>query len=162
MIIDGYEVSNMLNAKWLKIFFHNSTNKTFFDYSTKEAFYSISNPNKYSLMKLIPRVNRYEKEKYEFLLEYPGHIGYNRWSQRMNPLSIVSRYTGDIGFEEIELTWKGYLFSGLSRFYDKQTHFSCSTNSTAFHYSIGAYQKFGFDENYFAGPRIKKKNTETA
>ena len=156
--IDDYEIVEKYNARWLKLLFHNASNNLFFDYSTREALYSISNPNKYSIMKLIPRIRRYQREKYEFIIEYPGEIGYNRWAQRVSPLSITSTYKGDIGFEEIDLTWKGYIFSGLSKSYSNATHFSCSTNHSSTHYAIGAYTKYKSD-NHFPGPRVNDEKS---
>ena len=157
MLVRGYEVMEKYGAKWLKIFYHNSKNNVYFDYAKKEAFFSISNSSKYSIMKYLPRIYRYQKEKYEFILEYPGKSGYNRWSQRINPLLIKEHpFTGDIGFEEINLTWKGYVFSGLSQVNSNDTQFSCSVNTSYFHYSIGAYRNYG--EKTFAGPRINYEN----
>ena len=157
MYLDGYEVIEKYEAKWLKIFYHNSKNNVYFNYSIKEAYLTTSHPDKYSIMKYIPRINRYEEEKYEFFLEYPGKEGFNRWSQRINPLQITKHpYTGDIGFEEINLTWRGYVFSGLSQVNSVDSQFSCSVNRSLFHYSIGAYKQWG--NKTFAGPRLDDEN----
>ena len=72
-----------LNEFWELIYYH--------DYSTagvwkdeEEALYS-KKADKYSILSLID--SRYKtNDEYEFLLEYPGYSGYNRWCQKLNPL----------------------------------------------------------------------------
>ena len=83
-----YTVKEQYGARWLLILYHNSTGFTFFNNKTAE--FSINHPQLFSLLKYIPIIRREDISKYEFLLEYPGHEGYNRWSQTIEPHQIRS------------------------------------------------------------------------
>ena len=83
--IDEYEIKEQYGAKWLKLVYHNCANNVFF---TRENVFYITNNNQiYSILKLLNYVDKYENDKYEFLLEYPelGYI-YNRWRQKSNKI----------------------------------------------------------------------------
>jgi hypothetical protein len=150
-----FEVSEDHGAKWLKVFEHNSTNETYFKNET-EALYSLKK-EKFSILKYLSRVNRFDSRYYEFFIEYPELAGFNRWRQRVNPLSVRSKT--DVGFEPVELTWEGYVISGLALSnFDTATFIDgCSNNTGIWWYSIGAYKS---DENSdtFPGPRIWDEN----
>ena len=150
--LDSYDVMEAYDAKWLKIFYHNSTGKVFFDKS--EVKYKTNDPKKYSLLKLIPFIRRYD-ETYEFIIEYPELNGFNRWYQTINPLEGKPLMTNsEIGFHPISLKWAGEIFSGLSiSDFTNYSYLDGSSNTSYWHYAIGAYYYFGA-EDQFPGPRI--------
>ena len=148
-----YEMKEEYESKWLKIFHHNSSGINFF--SPNEAKFNVNDPNKYSILKLLPRIRRYNSSQYEFLLEYPGHDGYNRWKQNRNPLEVRSPISNtEIGFTPINLAWKDSFFSGLalsSYTYISSTFMDCSANTSGrWHYAIGSYESWD-EEDKFPG-----------
>ena len=154
---------NYLNLKndergnWLKLVYHNSSQEVFFK-DEYEALFTISS-QKYSILKLIDNVNRYNKNNYEFLLEYPDYskTGYNWWSQTKNP---INAHLGDaIGYHEIENTWPGAKFGGLICDNTKHTFLKGSYDDELWFYAIGSYQFHGATDK-FPGPRIDDENGE--
>ena len=88
-----YTVKEQYGVRWLRILYQNSTGFTFF--TNKTAEFSINDPQLFSLLKYIPIIRREDPMKHEFLLEYPGYDGYNRWSQTIEPHQIQSPYYDD-------------------------------------------------------------------
>ena len=150
--LDLYTAKEAYGAKWLKIFYHNSGNESFFDKSNVK--YKIDDPNRYSLLKLIPFIRRYD-EKYEFMIEYPELKGFNRWSQTKNPLEVRSPISNkDLGYHPIQITWKGDTFSGLALSnIPNWTFLDGSANRTCWHFAIGAHYSY-MEANLFPGPRL--------
>ena len=110
--INKREVREKYVAKWLKIFYHNSKNCEYFK-DEEEAKYLVSDENRFSILKLIPYVNRYEKNKYEFLLEYPEKGGFNRWKQTSNP--IITTDVEGLEYNASDVKWP-IGFDGLAKF----------------------------------------------
>ena len=151
--IDSYTIKEIYDAKWLKIFDHNSTGGYFFS-SKDEVLYSISD-NKYSIMKYLPKINRYENGFYEFMLEYPGKSGMNRWKQSASPLDVkigTSEYDNII-YEKLNNTWdcEG-LFSSLvqTNYYDDKAYFAASSNKIKeyWFYAIGAFTNYTYFDTF--------------
>ena len=134
---------------WLKIHYHNSSNYLFYE-DEKEAAFSISE-QKYSLLLYLDKINRFHPTEYEFLLEYPGHEGYNWWIQTKNPTE--SHINDDIGYIQKNASWTGAYWNGL--YYDdkKYTYLTGSRYEDFWHYAIGSY-KSNVDDNTIPGPRI--------
>ena len=122
-------------ATWCLIFLHNFPNGNYFK-SKEEAKYSL-NPNRYSILKLIPKLSRYDK-KYEFLLEYPGYDAL-WWTQDVSPISQVETSTdgSEIGLDIKRKTnftkFRGLLLSSDSSSYIDGSSISLSN----YRYSIG-------------------------
>ena len=151
-----YFVKEQYGALWLQILYHNSTGFVYFNDSNVE--YSIHHPQLYSILKFIPRIQKFDDSKFEFLFEYPEYEGYNRWSQKINPYKIRSVTTQDIGFEDIDLTWSGYLFSGLALSNSPwATLMDCCVNSSWAHYSIGRLISYE-EKDVIPGPKILDEN----
>ena len=151
--LESFIVKEDHGAKWLRIFYHNSNGGVFFN--SNNVQYNPDSENLYSILKLIPKVRRYD-ECYEFLLEYPGHEGFNRWKQIKNPLLVQSPMSNEeLGFVPDSLSWTSVHFSGLAK-----TSNNCQYNSFLavsvnysdyWHYSIGSYISFKEPES-FPGP----------
>ena len=150
--LDSYDAKEEFGAKWLKIFYHNSTGINFF--TKEEAPYNVNDPAKYSILKLIPRIRRYDSSVFEFLIEFPELEGFNRWTQIANPLNVKSPIE-DIGFSPISLTWNGSIFAGIARssYVDNAFMDCCANSSTYWHYAIGAFSKWG-EADQMPGPRV--------
>ena len=148
--LDDYVVKEDHGAKWLRIFYHNSQNSEFFS-DNREAAFSINNANKYSILKYLPHIRTYERGKYEFLIEYPGSSGFNRWKQTSNPLT----HTTVTGFEykESDLTWPIY-FDGLSKYTNNLTFLAGCYKKDWWHFAIGSYTQYKTNVGQFPGQTI--------
>ena len=159
--IDQYEVQDAFDGKWLKIFYHNSANKVFFQQypSSSEVLFS-NQSQKFSLLKYLPFINRYEKEWFEFRIEYPEKAGYIRWKQNLNPLLVYQDTSGKIEnfiYKPIYNTWEDQedVFGGLVRLDDFGPAFlTGSATLASWHYAIGASQSW-YGDNTF--PAVAKK-----
>ena len=134
-LVDDYVVKEEHDAKWLRIFYHNSQNYEYFS-NNREAVFSVNNANKYSILKYLPYIKTYERRKYEFLIEYPGYTGFNRWKQTSNPLT----HTTVTGFEskESDITWPTY-FDGLSKYTNDKTFIAGCYKHGWWNFPIGAF-----------------------
>ena len=143
-----YEIQKKYNAIWLKIFYHNSTSQIFFQNKTEALNCNLF--HKYSILNEIN--NKFLiNGKYEFLLEYPELIGYNRWFQTQNPL-----YQNDnnrIGYSSINLSWTGKYWEGLGLSNNEGTFLDGSNYLNYWWYSIGSINSDG-GLNKFPGPAI--------
>ena len=133
-----YITKDLYNAKWLKIFYHNSTGGIYFS-NISHALKS-DLPQLYSILGEINdnfKINGY----FEFLLEYPEYSGYNRWKQQINPKDNPEFPNQQaIGYQEVSCSWKGQYFGGLvrsSRF--SWTLLDGSTGYDNWYYAIGIY-----------------------
>ena len=159
--VDEYETKEYLSAKWLKIFHHNSSLGHYFTEKDATLFLgneTVSREYKFSILKYLPFIKTYEKNVYEFILDYPTlkNIGsdeqhkntYNHWKQTSNPClsNIVT------GYEAINITWDQGYWVGLRKFNDN-TYICGSNISTGYwHYAIGAF-------TYFNHTNIENLNT---
>ena len=157
MIPKNYlEIKNDDRGSWLKLVYHNSANEVFFK-NEIEAQFTISE-QKYSILKLIDKVNRYDKRKYEFLLEYPEYPeGYNWWTQIENPLNV--KLGDNVGYEEKKLTWPGAKFGGLIYDISKYTYLKGSYDDELWFYAICSYNLHNYKDK-FPGPRIDNEQGE--
>ena len=146
----SYALKEEYNAKWLKIFDHNSTDSNFFS-TQSEVLFSI-NKNKYSILEYLPKINRYDNF-YEFTLEYPGHDGFNRWKQSISPLNVrvgTAEYS-NIEYYAINNTWNDCFSSlVLTNNYYQNTFLSSSCTNGYWVYAIGAFQQW-VNKNSFPG-----------
>ena len=148
LILLHYLTKTQYEAIWLKIFHHNSNGGIFF---TNESNAKKSNlPNLYSIFWEIS--NKFKIEGYfEFLLEYPELIGYNRWKQNVFPLEALK--TDSISYIPIQNTWTGFGWKGLyksSR--PESTLIDGTSDLCCWFFSIGSYGKYYSPR--FPGPNI--------
>ena len=141
-----YEIKELYNAKWLKIFFHNSSNQTYF-HNKQEALNSKSF-QKFSILGEINN-NFLNNNKFEFLLEYPEIIGYNRWTQVANP--ILQNDYSELGYEGINISWSGEYWGGLALSSVTDSFLDGSIFHSFWFYSIGCYSGW-WSSNKFPGP----------
>ena len=139
------------DAKWLRLLYHNSAGGIFF--TPDNVRYNPFSSNLYSILKFLPKIRKYDNS-FEFLLEYPGKTGYNRWKQDKNPLVVKEPISNEkLGFQPVNLTWKGYYFSGLalSSFSSHTLLDGLANYSDYWHYAVGAYKEWETFET-FPGP----------
>ena len=141
-----YEFKEFKNRIWLKVFFHDSSEKEFFNKS--EAQYNIGNSHKFSILQnmhlFVPNAN-----DYEFLLEYPELQGLMHWKQIINPMELAEDSAID-HFECIECTWDEY-FQGLFLSPGSDTFLEGDKRrSGSWRFAIGAYR--ANIDNRFPGP----------
>ena len=107
-------------AHWSLIFYHDVSTEVVFDDET----IIFSNDNyRYSILGAITdsyKIGNY----YEYLLEYPGFEGYNRWMQKIDINSTQINNTSlDIGYKEVHIDFSSNWGGGLSRSYYQQYTF---------------------------------------
>ena len=156
-----YEVKQLNDAKWLKIFYHNSTDKEFFQNNGNEALF-INTTNKFSILKYLPFINKYESEWYEFLLEYPEHPNATyHWRQSSSPLAVYQNPGSSslpYEYKPIDIPLWDVIFQGLVRsdpngYQRSYTFITGTPNKILWHYAIGAYNNWKYN-NAFPGPAI--------
>ena len=154
-----YDVKQLNNTKWLKIFYHNSTEGVFFNiYNRSEALF-INTTYKYSILKYLPYINKYESTWYEFLLEYPERSETYQWRQSSSPLTVYQNPGSSslhYEYEPIDIPEWDDVFHGLVRSnpngYQKDcTLLTGSPNHTVWYYAIGSFQNWTL-YNAFPGP----------
>ena len=146
-------VKKQYGATWTLIFYHDITTGKLFDSTTALL---INNEYQFSIIGTINsnfKANNY----YEYLLEYPELVGYNRWKQKIDLASTTTaQKSSDIGYKGIHIDFNNGSWGGLSR--------SLSTSKTVFDgspgigdeynsfwYSIGALTDY-YSKNQFPGP----------
>ena len=136
-------IKTEFKENWIKIFHHNSQNGDFF-INSNEVLFS-NKTNKYSILGYINdswKINN----SFEFLLEYPQLIGYNRWKQSLHPKDNpeIGDNNKAIGYEAINITWKEQKWGGLVKSNPgDQTFIDGSCGSIGHYwYSIGLYVSF--------------------
>ena len=145
----NYEYKISKKASWLKIYYQDVDIGVFTEINDAR---SCNEPGKYSILEEARNVTRYENEYFEFLLEYPGLAGFNRWKQSIYPLDTINENVGE--FVNVSCTWTQNSWKGLG----SSTH-GCSLLDG----SIGSYNWFyaiGMKDNcedtifahYFPGP----------
>jgi len=140
-ILQFRERINKLNAYWDLIFEHNSSQGDFF--SGINSPINCSKTNLYS--NLVNLNDLYLIDGYyEFLLEYPELIGFNRWLQKNNPMNELEQ-TGKTatGYTPINISWSGRYWGGLCKSNSPTTYIDGSTQNTeVWWYSIGSNVEF--------------------
>ena len=135
--------------KWKKIFYHDLSKSTLFT-SYDEALKSFDK-DKYSCLYTLDNKRYKINGVYEFLLEYPGYTGYNRWTQTKNPLETKHTDSAkEVGYTPVTITWRD-LFGGL------QIHnlygcsaFDCNQDTSNNWFTIATYRNYE-REGYFPG-----------
>ena len=149
-----YETKTQYEAIWLKVFDHDSGAGGFFQSKTEALNCSIT--NRYSILYILD--SRFKiNGKYEFLLEYPELVGYNRWLQTNSPIDETeqSGKTAE-GYEAISITWDASYWGGLVKSTRSTTFLEGSTKSTSIAwYGIG-YISTQYSPQH-AGPGVKVK-----
>ena len=155
--LEDFEVKEAYGCKWLKIFYHNSSTKVFFNKSKNEHL-SSNSEEKYSILGALESIHRFDNS-FEFLLEYPELQGYNRWIQTVNPLGIKNPTTREsLGYESINETWSCNYCGGFTLSINQNT-FICGAIGHSSHwvFAIGSFSNYGTD-NTFPGPTINDEN----
>ena len=125
--------------KWLLVFNHKYETEADLFKSENEVLFCKSK-NKFSVLGCVDEsFSRFGK--YEFLLEYPGHDGYNQWTQTKNP--VQAEFNTENGYEPISVSWTSNDWHGLSKSSATTATFIDGSpfNSQSF-YSIGMYTKW--------------------
>ena len=144
----NYEIINKYNAKWLKVFYHNSSSKIFF-LNSEEAL-NCNTFHKYSILNEINN-NFLINNKFEFLLEYPELIGYNRWVQSTNPINQADSTIP--GYNGIHIDWPGLSWGGLARSSSIYTLLDGNIGLLNWYFAVGSYT-YESAPNKFPGPVI--------
>ena len=141
---------------FLKIFYQ-FTNVSSDYFHENDDFEYINEKNKFSIIKYINLQFKYNGY-YEFLLEYPSVLGYNRWKQRLFPTETDD--PSSIGYlsDSCSCSWTGRHWGGLFKSSRPQyTYLEGSALDDRYWYSIGAKMRYDKDY-YFAGPVLPGEN----
>ena len=131
--VEDYEVKEKYGAKWLKVFYHDMFSSEYFNKSTKDYLFSIKNEHKYSIFKYLKNVHKYEKRKYEFLIEYTQFPDeYNRWKQSSNPVTSYTVEGFDNTSQGMHTSWPMY-WDGLKKNSRNETFIRGCSNGWRFH-----------------------------
>ena len=111
-----FDVREFNESKWLKIFYHNSTNGVFFKKENPNEALYVNQTQKFSILKYLPRINRFDSD-FEFILEYPEINETLHWRQSANPLTTYQNPEHEIeyNYEAIDVPEDNVLFKGLVR-----------------------------------------------
>ena len=164
-----YDVKDQFDAKWLKIFEHNSTDHTFFNKNDQnEVLLNKNSIKQYSIIKYLSRIRKFNSS-YEFLIEYPEYLkendAYVHWRQNINPLEIYQwidkEKPEDFEYDILHLptitdNCKKIVFQGLVRsnqddWQRNSTYLLGVGGYPNWFYSIGAFTKWTFPDT-FPGP----------
>jgi len=145
-----FPTKEALGADWRLIFYHNSTKGNMF-LSKEEALF-FDSEYKYSMLTKLD--NSYKiGGKFEFLLEYPGISGHNRWRQTLNPIDDLETGSKNAqGYENINISWSGMKWGGLLRSTNPTTLIDGSYNLENYWYAIGSLSNYLSPS--FPGPGI--------
>ena len=153
ILASPYITKKEQGAEWTMIFYHDSVSGGFFS-SLQEAMFC-ENPNRYSIFSKIDKNYKIEGY-YEFLLEYPGVSGFNRWKQSELPWSIPEEI-GKIatGYIPINISWSGFGFGGLVKSNNNNnggiTLLDGSAGTNYWFYAIGCVNPDVY-QPYYPGP----------
>ena len=124
------------DKKWLLVFRQKYESAEDLFKNESEVLFSNAE-KKFSILGNIDKSFRI-RNKYEFLLEYPGNDGFNHWTQTKNP--VFAEPEKENGYKPIATSWTGCSWHGLSRSSETNRTF---IDGSPFHgnwfYSIGAY-----------------------
>ena len=150
----SFIIKESYGAKWLKIFYHNSTGGKYF----KNISHTL-NSNSLQLYSILDKLNQNFSIDgyYEFLLEYPGYVGYNRWKQLLLPFNDFETTTSAKGYTEISCSWKEQYWGGLVRSSrSTQILLDGSAGHINWFYSIGVISPAEYYPK-FPGPSINNQ-----
>ena len=137
-------------AQWKLVFYHNSIKGMFF--SSKTEALNCNTTEKFSILRELD--DRYQIEGlFEFLLEYPKHLGFNRWVQKNSPAIEAEPSTAKniTGYKPISISWPGRHWGGLSLSSSVYTLIDGSIGSSNYWFSIGSFSNYE-NFNTFPGP----------
>ena len=117
---DGdYQYKWFKDALWLKIFDHNLNYSQ--DFVDENEALSCNKPYKYSILKeieLLGDAAKYQKDKLEFLIEYPQEQNkFNWWRQFQFPTKEdeILKQKQVKGYEDVLISWKNNSWGGLAK-----------------------------------------------
>ena len=148
ILFDGFEYKLFRGASWLKIYYQDAdvANITNIDEAR-----SCNEKGKYSIIEEAQNIHHYWSDKYEFLLEYPGLRGFNRWQQSIYPLNASNNNVGE--FVNVSCSWTVNYWKGLQKSSFTCTLLEGSIGHENWYYAIG--YKTGCSSGwpyYFPGP----------
>ena len=148
IFFDGYEYKIFRGASWLKIYYQDADIGNF---TNTEDARSCNEAGKYSILEEARNIHHYWNSTYEFLLEYPGLQGFNRWQQSIYPLDASNDDVGE--FFNVSCSWTGNYWKGLQKSSYGCTLLEGSIGHWTWYYAIGAKANCepGF-RRYFPGP----------
>ena len=109
IFIGKYEYKLFGGASWIKIYYQDVDISNYTD--VNQALAS-NEPGKFSILSEAKNLEHYHRDAYEFLLEYPGYTGFNRWKQSNYPLDTIESVSG---FVNVSCSWTVNCWRGLSR-----------------------------------------------
>lgn len=135
--VQNTEVKEAYGATWIKVFHHKTNSATTLFTSESEALWCNS-ADKYSQLSSLESYRNANGE-FEFLLEYPGQSGYNRWKQTSNPTTTQESVTG---YQAVNISWTGSSWGGLCKSSTSVTLLDGSVNHSNWWYAIGTYSAY--------------------
>lgn len=123
-------------AMWQMVLYQNNKAGTILFEGEEEAL-NYNSTDKYSTLWQLEKYRR-EDGKFEFLLEYGGISGYNRWKQTSNPCATLEKVEN---YEPVEVSWTAGGFYGLG----KSSSGSCLLDGQVgdtWWYSVGTYSSY--------------------
>jgi len=147
-----YETKDFFDAKWMKVFYHYSGSGVLFSNSSEAL--NCDQLNKFSVLGGL-NGNYAPNGKFEFLLEYPGILGYNRWKQTHLPY-LNPEVNGQcaIGYEPVSISWNSQYWCGLvASSHPEVTVLDGSAGFEEWYYSIGT-MKDEWWPKYIPGPGV--------
>ena len=133
------QLKKKYGALWQLIFYHDISGGLF---NASTAL--VSNEEKrFSAIGMVTSSFK-QNNYYEYLLEYPGFSGYNRWQQKIAIADTTSSQTKeDIGYKKIHIDFSEYYWGGITRSSESQTIFDGSLGVNGYYwYSIGATEYY--------------------
>ena len=130
----SYVNKTAYNKKWILVF-HHEVNKTD-GLPLFNSFEQVKHFNETERYSILGDIDRFKYNgKFEFLLEYPNLEGCNIWTQTVSP--IDAQHGQDIGYKEVNITWRNNYFGGIARAYSNHTFLDGSPTKTDYYYAIG-------------------------
>ena len=158
------DIQEFKNGRWLKIFYHNCTNRNYF-IDENEAKYSVDS-HKYSILGNITDSFKIGN-KFEFILYYPLLEKYFHWRQSLNPLEDIENESKDHakGFHLIfpYVSEEKYSFRGLVKSTIKDVYWNSLLDGNpgyeGWFYAIGVYNKSNYHWTQTGMPAIHPNTT---
>ena len=132
----------------MKIFYQDADVGNF---TSVDEARSCNEAGKYSILEEARDIHHYWNDKYEFLLEYPSLLGFNRWQQSIYPLDAANDDVGE--FVNVSCSWTVNYWKGLQKSSYKCTLLEGSIGHQYWYYAIGMKANCHHDRpHYFPGP----------
>ena len=148
LFIGDYEYKIFIGASWLKIYHQDADIGV---YSSIDEARSCNAPGKYSILEEARDIKHHGSNSYEFLLEYPGLKGFNRWRQSNYPLDAKDENV--IGFVNVSCTWTVQYWQGLGLSSYGSVLLDGSIRHSNWYYTIGMVENCDKDYPHnFPGP----------